>query len=100
MRFRGLNRSVRVRYADNMERRIRRLEAENAALKRDKQSLEQELQSYKAMEDQIKGLGKQYLQGIHDTKEMTKKCREMISAGRTAHSEYSKQMRRFLKDLR
>lgn len=88
------------RYTAVLRRRIESLEAENKALKQENESLMRDLLSYDQMKKQIEDLRDKYSKGIQDANEMIKQCREIISAGRSASSNYKKQMSSFLKTLK
>ena len=100
MGIRIYRRDARTRYIDGLKTRIQILEAENKSLKQENILLMADLNAYDQMKDQIKDLEAQYLQGVHDARNMIAECRKMISTSKATHCKYTKQMRGFLKKIR
>lgn len=88
------------RRIEKLERRLKIATEENARLQKENQMLLNSIRSYKELKVQMQELEVQYHKGIREAQEMIAQCQSMISEGKSAKAQYSKQMDKALKAIR
>lgn len=100
MRITRIKETMQLRRIESLEKTIKRITAENDALRRDNDMLTNTIHSYENMADRLAELEVKYKSGIQEAREIVNKCKEVLAASKGEQLKYKAQMRRFLNTLK